>query len=33
MDNPLLYLLGNMDDVIVDLNIKNLEKNYTNFVF
>ena len=31
MDNPLLYLLGNMDDIIVDLNIKNLEKNYTNF--
>ena len=31
MDNPFLYLLGNMDDIIVDLNIKNLEKNYTNF--
>ena len=31
MDNPLLYLLGNMDDIIVDLNIKNLENNYTNF--
>ena len=31
MDNPLLYLLGNMDDIVVDLNIKNLENNYTNF--